>query len=177
MLASVGLTWRDIEPVSLNVTDGAAAFSRGSLDAWAIYGFPIQRALANDGARVLKTALGFLSGNYMVTAHVDALADRELTRAIGEYLGLLKRAFAWQSQHWDEWATILAKEIDVPLAYVQRSVNGRSAATTLLPVSETSIESQQEVADVFFNAGLIPKQVDVRPLWDDRFNSIVTGVS
>jgi sulfonate transport system substrate-binding protein len=177
MLASVGLSWSDIEPISLNVADGTAAFSRGSLDAWAIYGFPIQRALANDGARILKTALGFLSGNYLVAAHVDALKDPALSKAIGEYLVLCKRAFAWQSQHWEQWSEVLAKEIDVPLSYVQEQIRGRSAPTTLRPVSESAIISQQQVADVFFKAGLVPKRVDVRPLWDNRFNSVIEQVS
>jgi sulfonate transport system substrate-binding protein len=173
MLQSVGLGWADIEPVSLNVSDGAAAFSQGSLDAWAIYGFPIQRALAVDGARVLKTALGILSGNYIVSAHVDALQKPALRAAIGEYLQVYKRAFAWQQQHWDEYAVLLAKEIDVPLKYAQDQVQNRSGPTTLLPVSDAAVRSQQEVADVFFEAGLIPKRVDVRPLWDDSFNRVI----
>jgi sulfonate transport system substrate-binding protein len=175
MLQSAGLRWTDIEPVSLNVSDGAAAFSQGSLDAWAIYGFPIQRAQAVDGARILKTALGILSGNYIVSAHVDALKSEPLRAAIGEFLQVYKRAFAWQSQHWDEYASLLAKEIDVPLKYAQDQVARRSGPTRLLPVSETSIKSQQEVADVFFDAGLVPKRVDVRPLWDDSFNAVIQG--
>jgi sulfonate transport system substrate-binding protein len=173
MLGSVGLSWADIEPVALTVPDGSAAFSQGSIDAWAIYGFPIQRALANDGARVLRTALGFLSGNYLLAAHVDALADPAQVEAIGLYLTLNAQAFAWQSQHWGEWAELLAREIDVPIAYVRAQIEGRSAPTTLLPVSEASIRSQQEVADVFWKAGLVPKRVDVRPLWDDRFNATI----
>jgi sulfonate transport system substrate-binding protein len=175
MLASVGLGWADIEPISLTVPDGAAAFSQGAVDAWAIYGFPIQRALANDGARVLKTALGFLSGNYLLTAHVDALADPVRSEAIGRYLLLCRRAFAWQDQHWEQWADILSKEIDVPIAYVRDQIAARSAPTTLRPVSESSIRSQQEVADVFWKTGLVPQRVDVRPLWDDRFNASIVG--
>jgi sulfonate transport system substrate-binding protein len=177
MLASVGLGWKDIEPISLTVPDGSAAFSQGSIDAWAIYGFPIQRALANDGARVLKTALGFLSGNYILTAHVDALADPVLADAIGRYLVLCKRAFAWQDQHWDEWAEILSREIDVPISYVKDQIQGRSAPTTLLPVTEASIQSQERVADVFFEAGLIPARANVRPLWDDRFNAVIENAN
>ncbi|MGI4879375.1 MAG: ABC transporter substrate-binding protein, partial [Janthinobacterium lividum] len=92
MLQSVGLTWADITPVALGVSDGAAAFSQGSLDAWAIYGFPIERAIAKEGARILQTALGFLSGNYIVSAHVDALADPVRSKAIGDYLRLTRRA-------------------------------------------------------------------------------------
>jgi sulfonate transport system substrate-binding protein len=177
MLESVGLTWSDIEPISLTVPDGSAAFSRGAIDAWAIYGFPIQRALANDGARVLKTALGFLSGNYLFSAHVDALADPVQSAAIGRYLVLCKRAFTWQDQHWNEWADILAREIDVPLPHVKDQIEHRSAPTTLVPVSEAGIESQQEVADVFWKAGLIPARVDVRPLWDDRFNTVIESAN
>lgn len=55
MLESVGLAWADIEPVAMTVADGAAAFGNGSLDAWAIYGFPIQRAMATQGARILAS--------------------------------------------------------------------------------------------------------------------------
>ncbi len=177
MLASVGLTWGDIEPISLTVPDGSAAFSQGAIDAWAIYGFPIQRALANDGARILKTALGFLSGNYLFTAHVDALADPVLSDAIGRYLVLCRKAFAWQDQHWEEWAGILSKEIDVPIEYVRDQIAARTAPTTLVPVSESSILSQQAVADVFWKAGLVPERVDVRPLWDDRFNALIENAN
>jgi sulfonate transport system substrate-binding protein len=60
MLEEAGLSWGDIEPIAMGVSDGAAAFSQGALDAWAIYGFPIQRAIATEGARILRTAYGIL---------------------------------------------------------------------------------------------------------------------
>jgi sulfonate transport system substrate-binding protein len=173
MLQSVGLEWSDITPVAMGVSDGAAAFSSGALDAWAIYGFPIQRAIATEGARVLKTALGFLSGNYIVSAHVDALADPEKAKIIGDYLRLVKRGFAWSAGHQEEWAGIIAKQIGVPLDYVRDQFQRKSAAFTLRPVTEEAITSQQRVADLFTEQKLIPRKVDVRPLWDDRYNSII----
>ncbi|HEY0270319.1 MAG TPA: ABC transporter substrate-binding protein [Sphingomonas sp.] len=173
MLKSVGLGWGDITPVSIGVSDGAAAFSSGSLDAWAIYGFPIQRAIATEGARILKTALGFLSGNYLVAAHVDALKDPAKVELIGDYLRLVKQAFAWAATNHDAWAAAIAKDIGVPLAYVQDEFRRASAFYTLRPVDEAAIRSQQQVADVFFEQKLIPHAVDVRPLWDDRFNAII----
>ncbi len=173
MLASVGLGWSDITPVPMGVSDGAAAFSSGALDAWAIYGFPIQRALATQGARVLKTALGFLSGNYIVSAHVDALADPKKTELIGRYLQVVRQGYAWAASHQDQWTAAIAQEIGVPLAYVRDQFARKSASYDLRPVTAEAIASQQEVADVFARAGLIPKAVDVRPLWDDRFNAIL----
>jgi sulfonate transport system substrate-binding protein len=173
MLKSVGLGWGDIIPVSIGVSDGAAAFSSGSLDAWAIYGFPIQRAIATEGARILKTAYGFLSGNYLVAAHVDALKDPAKVELIGDYLRLVKQAFAWAAANRDAWAAAIAKDIGVPLAYVQDEFRRASDVYTLRPVTEEAIRSQQQVADVFAEQKLIPHAVDVRPLWDDRFNAII----
>jgi sulfonate transport system substrate-binding protein len=173
MLRSAGLDWKNITPVAMGVSDGAAAFSSGALDAWAIYGFPIQRALATQGARILKTALGFLSGNYIVSAHVDALADPKKSELIGRYLDITRQSYAWAGGHQDEWTAAIAKEIGVPLAYVRDQFARKSASYALRPVDAAAIASQQEVADIFAGAGLIPKAVDVRPLWDDRFNSIL----
>ncbi len=174
MLESVGLTWADITPTPMGVADGLAAFSHGLLDAWAIYGFPIQRAIATEGARILKTSAGFLSGNYIVTAHVDALADPSKTKLIGDYLRICKRAYAWSASHEDQWIAVVAKEIGVPLEYVQDEFRHKTAVYSLRPVDAAAIASQQRVADVFAQQTLIPKPVDVRPLWDDRFNGIIS---
>ena len=173
MLQSVGLGWNDITPVAMGVSDGAAAFASGSLDAWAIYGFPIQRAIATEGARIIKTALGFLSGNYLILAHVDALADPVKVDVIGRYLRLIKRGYGWSAANQDAWARIVAKDIGVPLDYVQDQFRHKSANYALRPVDESAIASQQNVADLFAEQKLIPRRVDVRPLWDDRFNSII----
>jgi sulfonate transport system substrate-binding protein len=173
MLEEAGLGWNDITPIAMGVSDGAAAFSQGALDAWAIYGFPIQRALATEGARILRTAYGILSGNYLVSAHVDALADPEKRRIIGEYLRLVRRGYAWADTHEDEWAGLIAGDIGVPKSYVLDQFRRRSDRYALRPVTPEAIASQQQVADVFEKTGLIPHHVDVRPLWDDSFNDVL----
>jgi sulfonate transport system substrate-binding protein len=173
MLESAGLSWDDIVAAPMGVSDGLAAFSNGALDAWAIYGYPIQRALATQGARILRTALGFLSGNYLVSAHVDALADPVKAKLIGEYLRVTKQGYAWAAAHQDQWARIIAEDIGVPLDYVQDQFRRRSAVYSLGPVNAAAIASQQQVADLFARQKLIPGGVDIRPLWDDRFNPII----
>jgi len=177
MLESVGLSWADITPVAIGVSDGAAAFSSGSLDAWAIYGFPIQRAIATQGARILKTALGFLSGNYIISAHIDALASPEKVKIIGEYLTLLRRAYGWAAANQDQWAEIIAKDIGVPAAFVHDQFARRSAVYELQPVTDAAIKSQEEVASVFAKAGQLQSSVNVPALWDDRFNRIIEKAS
>ncbi|KKW91812.1 aliphatic sulfonate ABC transporter substrate-binding protein [Sphingobium chungbukense] len=173
MLEEVGLGWDDITPVAMSVSDGAAAFSQGALDAWAIYEFPIQRAVATDGARVLRTAYGILSGNYLVCAHVDALADPETAAVIREYLALMQQAFGWAAANRTEWADIVAQSIGVPRDYVVDQFRRQSASFELRPVTDAAIASQQGVADLFFAQKMLPKPVDVRPLWDRRFNDSI----
>lgn len=173
MLKSAGLSWDDIDPVAMTVSDGAEAFGRGSLDAWAIYGFPIQRAVATQGARVLKTALGFLSGNYILAAAKEALADPQRAAQIGAHLQDVQKAYDWARAHDAQWAEVVARDIGVPLAYVQDQFAHRSAHFEIRPVTDQAIASQQSVADVFVQAKLIPRAVDVKPLWDDRFNATI----
>lgn len=175
MLQSAGLSWSDIQPVAMTVADGAAAFSHGGLDAWAIYGFPIERAIAADGARILKTALGFLSGNYIVAAHKDAVADPARADLIARYLRLQSRAYDWAAAHQDSFAPEVAKAIGVPVEFVRAQFARRSDPWQLRPVTENAIRSQQQVADVFAAAALIPHKVDVRPLWDARFNALLSA--
>lgn len=173
MLKSAGLAWTDIQPVAMTVADGAAAFAHGGLDAWAIYGFPIQRAIANDGARILKTALGFLSGNYIVTAHKDAIADPKRADWIRRYLQYTREGYTWAKANQQAWAGIVAREIGVPLEFVQDQFRRKSDFYELRPVTPQAIQSQQQVADVFTAAGLLPRRVDIAPLWDSRFNSVI----
>jgi sulfonate transport system substrate-binding protein len=176
MLDSAGLSWSDIVAVPLGVADGLAAFANGTLDAWAIYGYPIQRLIATQGARILRTALGSLSGNYIIAAHVDALADPVRVGLIRDYLRTLKRGYAWTAAHEDEWAAVIAKDIGVPLEYVRDEFRRRSDRYSLRPVDDAAIASQQTVADVFAKQGLLPQGIDVRSLWDDRFNDTIVAI-
>lgn len=173
MLQSAGLSWDDIFPVAMTVADGAAAFAHGALDAWAVYGYPIERAIANDGARILKTALGFLSGNYLLAAHKDAVADPVRADWITRFLRLQRQAFDWSATHEAQWTPDVAQAIGVPADFVRAQFARKSAPYQLRPVSDAAIASQQSVADVFAGVGLIPHKIDVRSLWDTRFNSVI----
>ena len=167
LLDEAGLKWTDIKPVALTPQDGLAAFSSGSIDAWVIYGVIVQQA-RQAGARVLRTALGILSGNYLVAAAQPALDDPLKRQALGDYLGRYAKVVDWMNADGARWAQARSAATGVPAALYLREFQERSTPTRLLKISEAAIASQQGVADVFADAGLIPGKVDVRPLWDDR---------
>ena len=94
-LAEAGLSFSDINAISLTPADGLSAFDRGDLDAWSIYGYNGQLARQRFGARVLKTGLGYLSGNFPVYANPKSVADPLKHAAISDYLQRLRRAYLW----------------------------------------------------------------------------------
>jgi sulfonate transport system substrate-binding protein len=174
LLEEQGLRWSDITPVALSPQDGRAAFERGSLDAWVIYGPSGQLARQAVGARILTTGLGRLSGNYVIAASDAALADPARAAALGDYLARLKRVYAWTESHPDDWARISAKATGLPAALYLEQRRERSGPTSLVPVDAAAIASQQRIADTFAQAGLIPSHVDVAPLWDSRFKTVLS---
>jgi len=169
MLAEHGLTFDDITAANLAPADGLAAFVRGSIDAWAIYGYSISLAVHNHGARVLKTALGYLSGNYLVAAHVDAIKDPDRHREIEDYLHRASRAFQWMNTHHKEWSVIEAQTLGLAPELILKELENESAPWQVAGVDAAAIHSQQDVADTFFDAGLLPKRINVTSLWDQSF--------
>ncbi|KAF0812648.1 putative aliphatic sulfonates-binding protein [Andreprevotia sp. IGB-42] len=172
LLREKGLSFADITPVALSPQDGLAAFQSGQLDAWVIYGLVVQFALAG-GARVLKTAQGYLSGNYLVAAHKDALNDPLRRAAIGIHLKREQQVYQWITANPEKWAARSAQITGVPKAIFLDEFRQRSTAPRLVKVDDAAIRSQQGVADLFADAGVIPKRVNVAPLWDKRLNDVL----
>ena len=85
-LAEAGLSFSDIQAINLSPSDGLSAFDRGDLDAWAIYGYNGQIVRLKYGARVLKTGVGYLSGNFPIYANPKSISQPATQAAISDYL-------------------------------------------------------------------------------------------
>ncbi|MBH8578314.1 ABC transporter substrate-binding protein [Nostocaceae cyanobacterium CENA369] len=171
MLAEVGLTMKDIKGVPLSIPDGLSAFRKGELDAWATYGYSIPLA-EKDGARVLKSAKDILSGNFVIVAAPEAIANPQKKAAIADFLCRLQKTQTWQESHLKEWSKSYADNIkvDEAIVYQDAKQGQQQRPQKLLPISDEAIASQQLVADTFYQAGVISSKVDVKPLWDSSFN-------
>lgn len=168
LLKENGLTFKDIEPVALLPQDGLAAFKSGQLDAWVIYGLVVEFA-KSQGARVLRTAKGYLSGNYVISASTQAIADPVKHQAVGDYLQRVAKVYDWINRNPEKWAARSGQIAGVPPEYFLNQVKNRSEPYKLIAVDDSAIQSQQKVADVFADAGLLARRVDVRPIWDKSF--------
>ena len=170
MLAEAGLGWGDITPVNLSPADGQAAFRSGALDAWAIYGYSVP--LARDaGGRVLRTAQGILSGNYLTIAAPAALEDTGKRAAMIDLLDRIGKAYAWIDDHHPDYARAQAAALNVPERAILSLLDNVSQPRRLTAARDGDVESQQKVADTFTKAGVLPRAVDVAPLWDRGFGA------
>ncbi|MBK5373346.1 ABC transporter substrate-binding protein [Pseudomonas sp. TH08] len=169
-LKEQGLTFNDIVPMALTPQDGFAAFQNGALDAWVSFGYFIQLAEQRTGARVLKTGQGYLSGNYVIAANQNSIADPLKHQAITDYILREYRAWQWIAAHPEEWATKSAKILGMPREVFLAQYRAQSGPRLLQPVDDAAVKSQQDVADLFFEAGVLPQQLDVSGLWDRSFH-------
>lgn len=168
-LAEAGLSFADITAVSLTPSDGLSAFDRGDLDAWAIYGYNGQLARLRYGARVLKTGVGYLSGNFPTYANPRTADDPVRGAAIADYLQRLRRAYLWANGNYLAYARAQSAETRVPVGDLIELWNNRSTDYDLRPVDDTVVRGHQAVADTFLRLGVLDGPADVAPLWDRRF--------
>ncbi len=169
LLSELGLSWHDIQPIALSAQDGFMAFQTGHLDAWVTVGYYIPQAIARCGAHILTTGKGRLSGNFVVAAHAQAIADPVKHLAIMDYVLREYQVWRWIQQHPEAWADASAQLMGLPASIFMAQFKSQSQPRMLEPVSPSTIASQQQVADLFYRAGVLARPVDVRPLWDHSF--------
>jgi sulfonate transport system substrate-binding protein len=158
--------------VPLSPQDGLAAFRSGQLDAWVIYGLVVELA-KQGGARVFRTADGYLSGNYVLSAATKAIADPAKHAAIGDYLGRVAKVYDWMNRNPEKWAARSGQIAGVSPELFLAQTRHRSQPYKLVKVDDAAIRSQQEVADTFAAAGLLARRLDVTPVWDRSFSKFL----
>jgi sulfonate transport system substrate-binding protein len=157
-LAKANLTYTDITPVYLAPSDAAAAFMRGDVDAWTVWDPYYAMFETRPGVRVLATAHDITPQNSFYLAN-RRFAERNpfvLAKAVAQ----LRVSAGWAGQHHDKVAALIAAATSVPLAAMRTTMQRNPC--TILPMSETIIAEQQQVADRFFKLGLIPQPIRIR---------------
>jgi sulfonate transport system substrate-binding protein len=157
VLEKANLTYADIAPRYLSPPDGAAAFARDSVDAWAIWDpyFAIGQA---HGGRVLVHASEIGKTNSFYIGNRDFVAGDP--RLLRDVLDTLAETSKWVEANRHEVAKTLAEVTGVDLD-VQTIVANRSSFS-VGKLTEEIIATQQAVADRFHRLSLIPRPIVVR---------------
>ena len=173
-LEAVGLSPDDITTVDVPITQVGATLVGGSADAGISVEPLISKYLTDTpGAKVAARASEITDRASFLIATSDALDDPAKTAALADYTGRIVRAFRFLGEH---------PEVTAQSFYVEqfgltpeRAAEVQEAAgpirTFTLP--GTIVDQQQELADLFAEAGQIPASVDAGREFDTRFNAVV----
>ncbi len=126
-LESAGLKFADIQPQYLPPADAAAAFLRGSVDAWSIWDPFYALAEIKQGARALAIRPEVAAQNSFF------LANREFTNKhpgiVSAINDELSRATAWARSNREQAAELFSQASGVELAAQQRTVSVRNSCS------------------------------------------------
>jgi len=161
VLEADGIGFNEVQALYLAPADAAAAYARGSIDAWSIWDpFYAIAEQSSRGARALPIKpVAQAQNSYFLANRPFTLAHPDIIAGVNDEL---TRATEWINTHREEAATQFTEASGVSLAAMKASV--ARADFVFGPLSETVIGQQQAVADRFFRLGLIPKQITVRDI-------------
>ncbi len=156
-LEKAGVKYADIEPVFLAPADARAAFERGSVHAWVIWD-PFQAAAeAATGARTLADGRGIVANHQFYFGRRDFVDAN--AKALDVLLAELSEVDAWAKRDIKAVAEQLSPSVGLPVPVLEVALKRQSYG--IKPIDAAVIKEQQNIADTFFDLGLLPKKVTI----------------
>lgn len=186
-LAKAGLKPGDVTISYLQPADAYAAFSQGSVAAWAIWQPYVAEAVGNLGARALVSGADAIGGTGLAAgtplsngytfqvANRASLADPGKNAAISDYVARIAKADLWAKSHTARWASVYAQETGIPKAVATAAVP--DLVLNPIPIDDSIVSSEQKLADAFTAAGQLPGRVDMKQFVDSRYNPVVSPLA
>lgn len=157
-LASKGLSLRDIQPVYLPPSDARAAFERGAVDAWVIWDPFYIAAQRATNARALVDGVGLVENHqFYVATRAYAEANPKVIEA---FLQEIRDVAKWAGENSRQAAEALSPQTGIEVGALEIAI-GRLGYGVKQPDAK-ALQSQQRIADTFFELGLIPKKIEVK---------------
>jgi sulfonate transport system substrate-binding protein len=157
-LGKAGVRYDQVQTVFLPPSDARAAFSGGSVDAWAAWDPYFADAETGAGARVLADGEGLVSNREFHLASRELVRDRpDVVRAI---VDAVNRDGRWAAANLDEVVRLFGAELGLEAETLRRTLTRKAFGVSLM--DDGVIAEQQHLADAFAEIGLIPGKVVVR---------------
>ncbi|MEH2381968.1 MAG: aliphatic sulfonate ABC transporter substrate-binding protein [Nostoc sp.] len=157
-LQKEGLKLSDIKSLFLPPPDANVAFSQGGIDVWVIWEPYITRNVQKNLGRVLIDGQGLQDiGGFYTSSRKFAKEHPEILKV---FLEEFIKAEDWSHKNIDKLAELETGDvgIDVPTLKAIHS----KAVYGLLPITDEVVNKQQQIADLWYAQGLLPKKVNVK---------------
>lgn len=156
-LQANGLKPGDVIPNYLGPSEARAAFENGAVDAWVAWDPYLANVEHTGNARILLDGRGLSQNHQFYFASEPLAAHRP--EVVDTVLAEIKAADVFTKNHIDDVAARLAPQIGMDKAIVLSALQRMGFGVA--PLTPAVIRSQQSVADLYYQAGLIPKPVRV----------------
>ncbi len=156
-LEEAGVPYEEVKTAFLTPADGAAAFARGAVDAWAIWDPYQASGERSTGARTLANGEGLAPNRQFYLSRRD-FADQN-RKAVDALVEAIAEIDAWAKDNTDAVAAELAPSVGIPAPIL--SVALRRQSYGVAPLDAAAIADQQRVADTFHKLKLLPKPITV----------------
>ncbi|MDE3838954.1 sulfonate ABC transporter substrate-binding protein [Bacillus methanolicus] len=157
-LEKEGLKYEDVTPVYYkDAAEGRVAFESGKIDALGIWD-PFLAVIENDlDVREITNGEGLTENRtYYFASEKFSKEKPDLIKIILEEL---EKSNQWANENPNEVAKILSDELKIDEKAIEIATKRREYG--ILKIDEQAIKSQQELADTFFELGLMPNDVNV----------------
>lgn len=160
ILQKADLTWQDIQPIWLPPADARAAFDKKSVDAWAIWDPFLANAQLTEKARVLTDSTAFPETYSFFIGNPDFI--QKYPDANQKFIDSINQADQWIVNHLDETTKIYAQSTGLSAEVAQTVIDRRFKPSPIHTLTPAVVQSQQAIADMFYQDALIPKKIDVK---------------
>jgi sulfonate transport system substrate-binding protein len=167
-LASVNLTMEDVNLVQLpHGTNAQQVLRSGQLDAATVID-PTLTTFLSSGSRLLTDGTGINANNPLFyIASEDALGKKK--EAVGAFVSQLAKHVAWAKSNPEKRAAAVAELNRIPLEVALKAERNRPDG--LHPIEDATVRNNQRIADLFFEQGVIKKEIKVDSVFTTEFNA------
>ena len=167
-LTKAGLKPSDIQSVTLQPPDAAAAFAQSRVDAWSVWDPFFAVAELDPANRVLIYEREIAISNRFFIARRDFAESDPAT--VHKLIEAINGVSVWAGAHPEELAKTMTQITGVPIE--AENVAVKRDGYNALPMSPKIVAEQQGIADAFFKAGVLPRAITVS---DAVWSAAATG--
>lgn len=158
-LEKAGISTDDVEIIFYkDAAEGLAAFTKGEFDVYgswdpylAIVENTVETRTIVNGSDLTENRTFYFATEQLLTEKPDVVSI---------ILEELQNADQWANENKDEVANILSAELGLDAAPLQQANNRRTFGVQ--KIGDEIISSQQQLADTFFNAGLLETEINIK---------------
>lgn len=157
-IEKAGLNEQDVKFIYLSPSDGRAAFQQKKVDAWATWDPYYALAERDLQVRVIETGDNYATqGSFYLASKAFIKDNPEATKILLEEIQKLNQ---WADANPKKVAEILSPQLGIERSVMEVIQNRQKNG--FIPIDESVIQRQQQIADEFYRLKLIPKKINVR---------------